>query len=373
MPKGKTVFLDVDELNNRVDGKADEPDSDLYSTDQYQFVYVPPHFRFRVFLFILFIWMFAAVTGVGITIVPLVFGRHMFKLLIPAHIRTNDIYAFSIGIYVLGSLTYFVFHAGSIYAKAEALARSARAAVPNEGTLGKAAAVAWHVAKLVYSYFFLLIAFPLLASAVVELYLLIPLDTYMYPTGLSAAAGGAAAAAAAAAAANATPRHTVRVIQTWTLGLLYLKLGARTITTWYHGTRLAAAVRAVLRRGWLQPDVTILTRAFVVPGLALACTAVAWPLVAARMFIDYGGGSSLVGKAELTPAELTLIYRLSFPVAALAAAALWALWGMFDTFQTWKLRIRDEAYLIGERLHNFGVGAGPRSRGGAWRTGGARL
>ncbi|KAK8019028.1 hypothetical protein PG990_004166 [Apiospora arundinis] len=103
IPKGQPVFFAVSARNDRLDGKAEMPESDLYSSTNYQFVYLPPHFRARVFLFILFIWMFAAVTGVGITIVPLVFGRRMFKILIPAHIRTNDIYAFSIGIYILGA------------------------------------------------------------------------------------------------------------------------------------------------------------------------------------------------------------------------------------------------------------------------------
>ncbi len=53
-------------------------------------------------------------------------------------------------------------------------------------------------------------------------------------------------------------------------------------------------------------------------------------------------------------------------------AVLWTLWGLMDVFRSWKVRIRDEAYLIGERLHNFGVGAGPRARR-AWRAGGSRL
>src|SRR3569833_117745 len=357
IPKDKRVFLEVTEADTRMDGKPDRPETDLYSTDQYQFVYVPPHFRFRVFLFIMFIWLFAAVTGVGITVVPLVFGRRMFKVLLPAHIRTNDIYAFSIGIYTLGSLSYLAFHMRAIYRKLEDFVSNVVAALSNKEAIRRATDIGFRTAKVVYSYFFLLVVFPLLASTLMELYCLIPLHTFMYPASWAVAPPPSAD----------NPRLTVRVIQTWTLGLLYLKLGARTITSWHEDTRLAAAVRAVLRRGWLDPDAAVLTRAIINPGLLISCAAIGWPLLLAQVLTAYSGTA-----ADLTPADVTLIYRLSFPAAALIALALWGVWGMVDVFKSWRVRIRDEAYLMGERLHNFGVGNGPRARQ-AWRAGGNRL
>ena len=75
---------------------------------------------------------------------------------------------------------------------------------------------------------------------------------------------------------------------------------------------------------------------------------------------------------QLYEAYLVLIYRLSFPFMALSVAATFSMLSMFGVFRTWKVRIRDEAYLIGERLHNFGGATGAR---GAWslRAGGGRL
>ena len=359
IPKGRQVFLEVAEVEPARQ-QPDGTDRDMYWSDQYQFVYVPPHFRVRVFLFILLIWVFAAVTGVGFTIVPLIFGRRMFNLLIPAHIRTNDIYAFSIGIYILGSLAYFAFHSRSLYERFQGLVTRAIGTL-TEDVFRRAAAVVVRAAKLIYSYFFLLVVFPLLAAAVMELYLLIPLHTYMYPNGVSSAA--------ATDASN--PRHTVRVIQTWTLGLLYVKLGARSITTWYGDTRLAAAVRAVQRRGWLDPEVGILTRAFIIPGLVTGVAAIGLPLVLAHSAIHHPLGSG-APHAELTPAEIALMYRLTYPATALAVGAVMTLWSMVGIFRSWKVRIRDEAYLVGERLHNFGFGSAPTARR-AWRASGARL
>ncbi|OLN81440.1 ERAD-associated E3 ubiquitin-protein ligase doa10 [Colletotrichum chlorophyti] len=362
IPKGRRVFLPVSESNNRLDGKLDSPETDIYATDQYQLVYIPPHFRLRVFLFIMFIWLFAAVTGVSFTIVPLVFGRKMFKVLIPAHIRTNDIYAFSIGIYILGSAAYFLFHARSLFKKMTDRASSALRTLWQSDTPIRFALFGAHAAKLVYAYTILLVVFPLILTALMELYCLIPLHTYMYPpTPYVVGTNNSGQFKDGVVVSN---QHTARVIQSWTLGLLYVKLGARVITSLYDGTRLAQAVRAVLRRGWLQPDVLVLTRAFVVPGVIVGILAIFGPPYAVGWMESHG----VLGTPLPAPHELMMIYRLSYPAAALSALAAMAFWSIVGVFNNWKARIRDEAYLIGERLHNFGVGAaGAASARGPWR------
>jgi E3 ubiquitin-protein ligase MARCH6 len=351
IPKGQRVFLDVTEQNQR-DGGKDDRLADIYDGDKYQFVYIPPNFRLRVFLFILFIWLFAAATGVGITIVPLVFGRRMFKLLIPAHIRTNDIYAFSIGIYILGSLLYLACHARSVATKVKGFLHRAFRNLPADNITSRVWTSLLRVAKLAYCYAVLIVFFPLVTALAVELYLLVPLHTYISP--------------------HEPAGHTIRIIQTWTLGLLYVKLVGRTITSWYGGTRLAAAVRAILRRGWLDPDTAVLTRAFFIPGVVATAVIFGLPLASANMLISYYESKSHTwGGSGLTQTEVTLIYRLVFPAMAFAAGLLWCLWGVVDVLRSWKVRIRDEAYLIGERLHNFGASASPKAKT-AWR-GGTRL
>ncbi|KAH8738215.1 hypothetical protein BGZ61DRAFT_526207 [Ilyonectria robusta] len=366
IPKGRRVFLDVSERGVRLDRQLD---TDLYSSNQYQMVYIPPNFRARVFLFILFIWIFAAVTGVGFTIIPLVFGRRMFKMLIPSHIRTNDIYAFSIGVYLLGSLAYLVFHIKSLWAKAHRWFNIALEQVAMGGAPPGVTSVILHGCSVLYSYFLLLVVFPLLVSAIMELYLAIPLHTYMYPP-------TAASIQASRDGAPEASRHTVRVIQAWTLGVLYLKLSARMVTTLFADTRLAVAVRTVLREGWLYPDASVLTRAFVVPGLAISVAAVFGPPAITTALIKYGmiAGAQAGLNEAAEAARLAIIYRQSYPAVALAALLIKNTIGLVRVFHGWSARIRDEAYLIGERLHNFGAAAaGARRVRGAWRAGGARL
>ncbi|KAI2617211.1 hypothetical protein GGS26DRAFT_603262 [Hypomontagnella submonticulosa] len=359
IPKGQPVFLDVSEQDARRDGKLDRPETDLYSGTHYQFVYVPPWFRARIFLFILFIWIFAAVTGVGFTIVPLVFGRRMFQVLIPDHIRTNDIYAFSIGIYILGSLGYFVFHLRSMLEKLRAWANAAIDSMLDRHAIQRAVKFTNQAGRLMYTYSVLLLVFPLLITLLVELYLLMPLHTYMYPTGTDS--NGTIRGAGPDATREA---HTIRVIQAWTLGILYLKLGSRALTL--YGGRPAHAVRAVLRRGWLDPDVGVLTRAFVIPGLVAAGILIAAPPAVASMFLHR---LSDAGTA-VTQDMRVLTFRLAYPLMALFLVGLVMTRRLVRILEGWQVRIRDEAYLMGERLHNFG---GAAAKVGGWRGGTTRL
>lgn len=379
IPKGREVFLEVNEHNTRADGSLDLPDTDLYASNQYQLVYIPPHFRVRIFLFILLIWVFAAVTGVGITIVPLIFGRRVFKLLIPDDIKTNDIYAFSIGLFILGSAAYALFHARPFYRATKAWVTLAARSAYRRETVRRVLGVVARVAKIGYAYFFLLVAFPLMVASLMELYALIPLHEFMYSVLLTGNKDPLAIANGVDAVASLNPRHTIRVVQGWTIGLLYLRLSAKAVTYWFPGTRLSAAVRAVLRRGWLDPDLAVLTRAFVVPGLALFFVAVASPLLFAKLTIANGMATAIMAAssgADIAPqlepklydAYLVLIYRLSFPAMALIVGLGFVLWGMVGVFKGWKARIRDEAYLIGERLHNFGAGGGNGARGARVRS-----
>ncbi|KAL0472928.1 hypothetical protein QR685DRAFT_156715 [Neurospora intermedia] len=381
IPKGKTVFLEVTERNERLDGKPDAPETDLYSTTQYRLVYVPPHFRIRIFFFILLIWLFAAATGVGITIIPLVFGRWMFKLLIPEGVRTNDIYAFGIGIHVLGVIVYALINIRSLAQTAKIRATAAVASVFNNGAVRRSLAVITRIAKIIYSYVFLLVVFPLMIASIAELYIMMPLHEFMYSVPIAQDIKQATIQHAAAL----NPRHTIRVMQSWTIGLLYLKLSVRGITTWFSGSRLALATKAVLRRGWFNPNAGVLTRAFVIPAILLWTVAMAIPTLFAKFMISWSLAETLtlrhpqavnvdgVVDQTLYDAYVVLIYRRSFPLTALLLLAAAAVWGLLGVFQSWKMRIRDEAYLIGERLQNYGGGMPQRGLGrgtrGGWRAG----
>ncbi|KAH8200511.1 hypothetical protein TruAng_005341 [Truncatella angustata] len=359
IPKGRNVFMEVSDRDEQLGNKPDSPEPDIYSGNSYQFVYVPPWFRIRIFLFIMFIWWFAAVTGVAFTIVPLVFGRRMFKLLLPGHVRTNDIYAFSIGMYILGSLGYFVFHAQTTLAQAREYLSASATSVINSEVRSRALKLIEDGAKLAYTYTMLLIVFPLAVALIAEFYVMIPLRTWRYSHVFDQTQ-------------PLKDGHTVNIVQAWTLGLLYLKIGTRLLVRL--GGRPAQAARAVLRRGWMEPNLKVLTRAFVVPGVLMAVFLLAFPPLLAHALFRQG----IVSVDPWTPEKQVVAYRMAYPIAALGWAMLWILKGIFSILDSWRARVRDEAYLIGERLHNFGGMVGTGTRGatagaaGDWR-GGARL
>lgn len=321
IPKGEKVFLDVDEHNIRLDGKWDRADGvHGRHNEHFKKVYIPPFFRTRLFLFILFIWLFAAFTGVFITIVPLVFGRLVFAAVIPHHLRMNDVYAFSIGIYTLGSALYGMLHLPQLYIRFRALLLPLP---PVSALLSATQAVTTRALRLLYATVTLLILLPHLSSLIVEAYILIPLHTYLAPT----------------------EGHTIHLIQSWTLGLLTTNLFARFIA-WHADSRPAAALRLVTAKGYLNPDISVATRCFVVPATTILGTALFLPLVLGWLV------NAMLWRS-LEGATRVLVWRYSYPMTAALALIGVALWALGRVMRGWKQRVRDEAYLIGERLHNF--------------------
>ncbi|PGH13390.1 hypothetical protein AJ79_03669 [Helicocarpus griseus UAMH5409] len=323
IPKGGHVFLEVDENNERIDGKEDQ-EHGLHgkSNDMFAHVYIPPMFKTRIATFILMIWIFAAVTGLGCTVVPLVVGRRMISSLFPSHIRVNDLYAFSVGLYVVGGAFYAMLHCRQgipmLRQHLQPYLASPRQLLP------QAYKAVLEFLGLVYIGGAYSIFLPSLFALVTELYVLIPLHTYI---------GGGEA-------------HVIHIVQDWTLGVLYVRMAVRLIL-WYRGSRPAIALNAVLRDGWLRPDIKLATRAFIVPATLATLIAILGPLplgliMNATLFRD---------SPDVIQSQ---VYRYCFPASLLGGILLWAAHLVRKQIDVWRVGIRDDVYLIGERLHNFG-------------------
>ena len=322
IPKGNRIFLEVDESNHRVDGKRDRSDGvHGKNSDLFKQVYIPPWFRIRICLFIMFIWLFAAMTGVSITIVPLVFGRQVFAKLIPTHVRKNDVYAFSIGIYILGSGLYAILHVGKFVSYLRT-AFEINAETP-ENIMRQAKVISSRVARVAWTYTAFLFVLPTLFAFLIEFYFIVPLHTYF----------------------SLEERHVVHFVQSWTLGLLYVKLTTRLIL-WHEESRPAQSLRAITRDGYLNPDARLATRSFILPVGTVLCIALLYPWCLARMV-------SMTILRD-TPEKHLLTYRYAYPLCLCICITGWALYIVFGWVKDWRMKIRDEVYLIGERLHNFG-------------------
>ncbi|KAF1816249.1 hypothetical protein P152DRAFT_454508 [Eremomyces bilateralis CBS 781.70] len=324
IPKGQPVFRDIGSSDGE-NGQSNGDTSRNRLRRQLMFteVYIPSNFRLRISLFVLAIWIFAAATGVGVTIVPLVFGRYLCSSIFPQQKRINDIYAFAAGFYSLGGVVY-----GAAYIPQ--LFRQARASVGNLSPrplsfLSATKTIVARVIACLYVYSTLAIALPLLFALVLELYLLIPIHTF---------------------ACSADQRHSIHLVQDWTLGILYVRIAFRYILS-TPGSRSYRALTAVVREGWLNPNAYLATRGFILPVSIIFSILVLGP------------GVSAMALARAFPETLGVVesnelVRFAYPVAAGLACHALVIWALGKAMHRWRARIKDEAYLVGERLHNFG-------------------
>jgi len=294
----------------------------------------------RIAVFVLTIWLFAAATGLGVTVVPLLFGRKALSSLLGPDVRINDVYAFSLGAYTVGGLAYLALHHRPILS---ALRTALSPSVPPTAktrtarVLTTATQHLLRALRLVYVYTALTILAPLLFAFLAELYIISPLHAYLAP---------------------AAP-HTVHLVQDWTLGILYLRLALRSLLA-DPASRPARALRAVVRDGLADPSARLATRCVVLPGLLLFGVAVGVPWGLARGLNE----TWFAGAGEEVRA---LVYRAVYPVCLAAGVSGWVGYALGGAARRWRGRIRDEVYLIGERLHNFG-----ERRGMGEKSGGAR-
>jgi E3 ubiquitin-protein ligase MARCH6 len=324
IPKGEPVFVEVDQAGVRKDGKPEEVETQSSETTM---VYIPPWFRLRIALFVITIWLFAAVTGISVTIVPLLFGRYLFSVMLPAPVEMNDIHAFSLGIYSLGTTGYGIYH---VYKFISSLNQPIPSPLSTLYTIAATTSrIGLRVLRFAYVWTSLLIVIPFLFALVIELFFLMPLHAYLGPK----------------------EPHVVHLIQDWTLGFLYARLAARLVFS-NRNSRAARAFHAVIAGGYLNPNARIATKCFLLPVAAIFTIAIACPAAFAFTL----NKTVWLGASDTTK---SLVWRFSFPLLGVGLVAVWVGKEGISMLNRWRMVVRDEVYLIGERLHNFGERKAP--------------
>lgn len=344
-------------------------DKDGNRLDHFAKIYVPPLFRLRVTLFMVCLWVFSAFTGLCATLVPLVFGRQALIVLVPS-LHMSDIYAYSLGAYTLGAVLVIALKGGAGVRKLQQTAT----AVNMHATLSQAKVWSWQALKCAYVYGFIGLVLPAMLALVLQFYLMVPLHTYI----ASVAAGTVEAIqstdgtkstlanfTAAFAHLNQTgftggvadtvsgPRspvhHSIHTLQDFALGVLYLRIFARFVNS-SPTSRAAEAFRRATRDGYLHPDARLATRFMVIPSLLLTALVLFAPPLGAWLVLAASRAAGLVPAAH----RVTEVYRYSYPATSVVVVAGLGLKGLGRTTARWRASIRDEVYLVGERLHNFG-------------------
>jgi len=301
--------------------------------------------------------MFAIAMGMGITVVPMLFGRLIMSILAPQRVAFNDLYNFAVGITALGVVLQSMFNGRkAVKSLKHTTSRQNLAAIS-----ANARKQTWRLVRSAYVYGFAVVIVPTLFALVLELYLILPLRTYMGPTAATHKTDkitsdhmpGAQVTLANTTLTNftetqvaqlAVASHTFHILQDWTLGFIYGRVVLRLLLL-SRNSRPAAAMRAITRDGFTNPNVKLATRAFVLPTLLLFSIVLICPLLIAS-FLDV---TNLISASVRTK-----VYRYSYPICASQALGLWCTWELSEGMRRWRGRIKDEVYLIGERLHNLG-------------------
>ena len=371
-PKPGEAFLQVDNDDIYVVDKEGK------KNENFAKVYIPPMFRLRVTLFMVCLWMFSAFTGLCTTLLPLVFGRRVLTAVLPLGAPLNDIYAYSVGAYVLGAALFVLLNGHAAARRVREKARS----VELKAWATSAANILLKALKCFYVYGFFGVMLPLSVALLLQFYFILPLRTYLASTTSTSGAlrpengtafsftnfnykNGSFIQYAAGADlttdyTQAFSSHTIHVLADYALGLLYLRILMRSILT-TPSSRAVEAFRRITADGLLNPNVRLATRFFVLPAILVSILALLAPPAAVKAAFS---SADLIGHKINLPIEIdsiarTALYRYSYPLAA--GWVLIALVSHEVTKMTarWRARIKDEVYLVGERLHNFGEGKPP--------------
>jgi E3 ubiquitin-protein ligase MARCH6 len=336
LPKGTKTFVAVDELGNRTDGLPDS-DQGLHGRNNRLFkkIFIPYRFGVRITTFLALLWIFAGVTGMGCTMLPLLFGRWLFGQFCPPEFQVNDIYAFAVGAYVLGVPLYLAIRFyPNLRSAAMRLLEHPLISYLSMSTirpaLQHATAVVMRALRLAYFYGTLGLILPALTGLLWEMYVVIPLLTLSHT--------------------NPAPPYTIRFVQAWTLAVVALKFATKVLLDRPESAP-ARAFRALVSpanrgAGWADPDVRLATRAIVVPALVVLALALAIPPTLAAGVLRFAAPDD----ATLRP----LVFRYAYPSVLGVGLSVLAGRGLGKGLRAWRERVRDEVFLVGERLHNFG-------------------
>ncbi|KAG8904942.1 hypothetical protein FRB99_000996 [Tulasnella sp. 403] len=269
-------------------------------------VYIPPNFRLRILFFLLSFWCWGAMFVTSYLGVPVCVGRFIIYALgmKPVH----DAYTWTIGTYVV--LTLVILY--------KEVRRLSRKGCPTPQRVAKK--ILFKGTQLGYLFFAIGVLLPLLVALVVEFYIILPGRVYL---------GG-------------LTKPEIHLVETWAIGVLYVKLGWR-LSRRNNQNETHMAFQRILANGWRNPDVWAATKDFIAPvcgGLIL--------MLALPPALTWG----LSKEIALFQHELAAL-RYGYPGIFMIAASITCFRSTYAVLQRWMQTIRDAEFLVELRLTNL--------------------
>ncbi|XP_071930911.1 probable E3 ubiquitin ligase SUD1 isoform X2 [Coffea arabica] len=307
---------DVNRARNAVGNASmsEELDNDEHSdTDRCSFV-------LRIVLLLVVAWMTLLIFNSSLIVVPVSLGRTLFNALpllpITHGIKCNDLYAFVIGSYVIWTAV-----AGARYSIEQI--RTNRATILFK-QIWKWCGIVIKSTALLSIWIFVI---PVLIGLLFELLVIVPMRVPV----------------------NESP--VFLLYQDWALGLIFLKIWTRLVMLDQVLPLVDESWRIKFERvredGFSRLQGFWVLREIVFPIIMKLLTALCVPYVLARGVFPIFGYPLVVNSA---------VYRFAW----LGCLGLGLLWYCAKRFHVWFTNlhnsIRDDRYLIGRRLHNYGEG-----------------
>ncbi|KAI0251385.1 hypothetical protein BJV78DRAFT_1375071 [Lactifluus subvellereus] len=283
--------------------------------DDYTVVYIPPHFQYRIGLFICALWVIGCVFVTAAVSVPILLGRGVFNLFTKR--QMHDGYSFLIGFYALWGC-WVVGHAVERMEKRRQR-RSADDARGNWPLYFLKRSVLW-LAKISYIIFFVGVVIPALIGLVVELYIIMPIRLSLNP--------------------DIVPN--VRVVDMWALGIIYAKivLHANRLRPL---NRITAGFNHIKAHGWTNPEPFSATAEVIAPFVVGLIGMLALP------------PTVIIVLRHAIPAQVDQRFILMHVYPGIFAGA-----GLIRLCMTgsgalsrWSQSIRDTEFLVEMRLRNY--------------------
>ncbi|XP_006462126.1 hypothetical protein AGABI2DRAFT_118987 [Agaricus bisporus var. bisporus H97] len=289
----------------------------------YRVVYIPPGFRYRIIGFIVCMWIIGAIVLGFSVALPITLGRSVFRLFTSRDV--HDGYSLILGFYLLVAC-YLCGRAIDRLDKRrqrrspEGSRADLRVLVIKRGLL-------W-LAKISFMMATLGVVLPILVAIVMDLYVILPVRLALDP--------------------SLNPK--IRVVDSWALGLLYVKIAIH-VQRIQPNSRISRGLHRIMSHGWLRPDPVAATKDVILP---------------------VGGG--LLAMIVL-PALLFQIIRYIFPnvmvddkfVFVHVYPCIFIMTGLMqssrylnDMVASWSQAIRDKEFLVEMRLRNLESDEAPR-------------
>jgi len=279
-------------------------------------VYFPPRFRMRIITFVVAVWTIMAIVAAICIAVPVQVGRHLFTLL--SSTSVHDGYSFLAGFYILWACC--------LVAKATESMDRRRQRVTGDGPRADFAvyfakqSFLW-ASKMAYMTIFFGVLIPILLGLVVDLYIVLPIRLTLHPTMVP----------------------TIRLVDMWSLGLVYCKIAVRVRRKLQLPRRRYDALHTMLSNGWAHPDLRHATKELILPMLAILLTMLLVPagvvyVVRELLHVPLGEKFLFV---HVYPGLFAMVGLSRMVVSAMAVLS------------SWSQAIRDKEFLVEMRLQNL--------------------